>query len=218
MKYCCFYLLSWKSASPEIPGAHDSRRNEHSWQIWFYSSWQSMSAGAGTSNTQPRTRVPLSPYMSDSEELKERLVHDSQIKTIFFHHKIDHTCIYIYASVMPSAFVSVPIGGWLVSCYQESDNDNMSDWSVLVFVDFRPAAAECEQNRPCGLDKDLSEAQFEWSRQNLGACCLNIFSYKGDHYLELFGFKWPYFPHLFIIFQHWNLFRDLPCAVPPTKW
>ena len=106
----------------------------------------------------------------------------------------------MYASVMPSAFVSVPIEGWLVSCYQESDNDNMSDWSLLVFVDFRPAAAECEQNRPCGLDKDLSEAQFEWSRQNLGACSLNIFSYKGDHYLELFGFKWPYFRHLFIIF------------------
>ena len=198
MKYCRFYLLNWKSASPEIPGAHDSRRNEHSWQIWFYSSWQSMSAGAGTSNMQPRTRVPLSPYMSDSEELKGGLIHDSQIKIIFCSSQ--DPCIYMYASVMPSAFVSVPIEGWLVSCYEESDNDNMSDWSLLVFVDFRPAAAECEQNRPCGLDKDLSEVQFEWSRQNLGACCLNIFSYKGDHYLELFGFKWPYFRHLFIIF------------------
>ena len=173
MKYCRFYLLNWKSASPEIPGAHDSRRNEHSWQIWFYSSWQSMSAGAGTSNTQPRTRVPLSPYMSDSEELKGGLIHDSQIKIIF---------LFITRSLY----------------LHESDNDNMSDWSLLVFVDFRPAA-ECEQNRPCGLDKDLSEAQFEWSRRNLGACSLNIFSYKGDHYVELFGFKWPYFTHLFII-------------------
>ena len=84
-----------------------------------------MSAGAGTSNMQPRTRVPLSPYMSDSEELKGGLIHDSQIKIIFCSSQ--DPCIYMNASVMSSAFVSVPIEGWLVSCYQESDNDNMSD-------------------------------------------------------------------------------------------